>query len=506
MRSPGEGQLIDDRAASPATGFAPGAALHNFLYLVGGHVFYKVLALLMLVLIARYFGGHDFGRFAVAFAAVQLADMIADVGLSQVVVRESAGRPATLARDLVALVPIKLALGVVSVAVAIGAVVMFTGDADLAEIALYLAIAQALSSLTLTLRAVFQAFERMEYEALSVSLEGWIRLGAVLFAISGGYGVLGVAKLFALASFIVLAATLVVVIHRFVQLRPALLSWTRAGELLVLGVPFSVVWLLFGADQRLNTLLMASLAGRESAGIFSAAMRLIEPTLIVPTMLTIALFPVVARHDRAGLQTFRLLVAATHKALLVLAMPLAIIVLFAAPELVLVLFGPEFARAAEPLRLAAPTIVLLFLRVGLAQTLLATGRWRAALAGQAFGLATDLAVALVAIPAQGLVGGVMALIAGHLAAVGASLYALRSDLDRDVLLEITRPIVVAAPSIVAGAVLAILSPLAAIVGAAVVFVMTVRVVRIFSVADARYMRSTVAPLAAVLAFASVDET
>ncbi|MBA2370204.1 MAG: flippase [Chloroflexi bacterium] len=480
------------------------AAIHNFASLTVGHLVSKVTGLATLVVMARYLGDSEFGKFMIALVAVQLADTISDLGISQAIVRQGAGRPQRLAVDLAAVMPLKVVLAAVSVVVALAFVAASGGDAQLIEMTFYFAIAQALGSLTLLLRAVFQSFERMEYEAFSVALEGGIRLGAVVLAVAGSYGLVGIAKVLALASLVTSLSAGIVVLHRFT--RPRLtIGWPhRAASLLLMGLPISFVWLAVGADQRINTLLLGRLATESAAGVFGAAFRLVEPTLIIPSMLIVALFPVAARHDREGLRGMQLLLTSSQKMLLALSLPIATAIWVAAPDVITIVFGTARPSVVQPVQILAPAVVLMFARLGLTQMLLAVGRWRAALVPQLLGILANILLALWLIPSEGASGAAWAVLGSEFAAVIAGMYALRADLGRPSITELARPVLVAAPAAAVGAALAPLSTAAAIIAAAAVYLFAMRVVRPFSAQDNSYLRAAMPLVAATLAFATED--
>lgn len=482
----------------------PTAMVLNFLYLVVGHGFYKATAFITLLLLAHYLGSFEFGRFVVALAATQLADYMSDFGMNQAVVREGAGRTQHFQEVLSAIIPVKVLLAAMSIAVSVALVFASGARPDIIEIAFYMALVQALSTLTGLLRAVFESFERMEFEALSVALDGWIRLGAVLFALVAGFGLLGIAKVQAIAALVVFSATLVVVLHRFV--RPALgWSWERTAGLLVIGLPFSLVWLAVAADQRINSLLLERLAGEQQVAFFGAAVRLVEPALIVPSVLAVAFFPLAVRHDRAGLRTFGILLVSTQKGLLILSLPLLLLLWLAAPQLIAFVFGGEFSRAEVPLRLLAPAVVLLFSRIGLAQALLAIEAWRPALLVQGLGVLSNVFVALAMIPAYGESGAAVALLVGEAVAVVTSWYVLRRYLDREAILELARPLLVAVAAALFGLALAPFTLPGALAGAAAGYLLAMRLVRIFTVRDAGYLRAAFPPLALAISFAVAEE-
>lgn len=356
---------------------------------MGAFVAQKVATLVSLFFLARYLGELDFGRFAIALSIPSALEALSDLGLSWALVREGAGRP-DLARGLaVATLPPKLALGGLTVLVTFAVSWSLSFPAELVEVAVLLAVAKAIDSLTYLARAVFQAHERMEFDAAAQSLDAVVRLALTIYALIGGFGLVGLAKALVVAAAIVFAGTAAEALRRFlIPVRPA---WGLVPGLFAAGLPLAAVWLLESVTLRLGIVLSGQGLGSEAAGNVAAALRLIEPLLAIPALIATALLPLTSRHLIEERATVPWLFRSSVKMAVLGGLAVAVVLFGAGPSIVAVVFGAEFGEAREIIRVLAASIVFLYVHMLLVPLLLALRRQRALIGAQMLGVAVNAA-------------------------------------------------------------------------------------------------------------------
>jgi O-antigen/teichoic acid export membrane protein len=97
---------------------------------------------------------------------------------------------------------------------------------------------------------------------------------------------------------------------------------------------------------KVDVFLVEAILDSDALGRYSIGYKLLEALMIIPSMFTLALFPVISREakdNRAGFTRFYRLGA---KILVTLALPAALISTLAAREMVLILAGPEYLPGA----------------------------------------------------------------------------------------------------------------------------------------------------------------
>ena len=421
----------------------------------------KGTTLVSLYLLGHALGDAVYGRWAVALALPLSLEALSDMGLSLTLIREGAGRPHVLRRLVADMLPVRLVLGLLLVAGTYVLAVSVGVSHDLVEVAVIVGIAKALDSMTSFVRSVFDAAERMEYEAASLTLDALVRLAFVTYALISDFGLVGLAKALVLSSAVVLVATVAVAARRF--LRGIRFRFAPRESLLVLrrSLPLAFVYFFEGLSFRADTVLLGLVLGDSAAGHFSAAARLVEPLLIVPLVLGIAMFPLVSRHAFEGREsTSRLFRIAVHFAVLVALAQVVVLVGLSEP-IVSGVFGSGFSEAASTLSILAIALVPLSVRVMLVSVLSALGQQQRLLRLQAIGFVANVAIAIALIRPLGVNGAAIAALIGELLTVGAGIVMIRGVVEVDVR-DALRTLIVGAPAL---ATLALLDPLLGAVGA-----------------------------------------
>lgn len=467
----------------------------NVAYLTLGHAIGKASALVSLVFLARYLGEDDFGQLAFAVASAALFEAVGDVGVSQAIARDAAGQPARLRAMVVAAIPIKFLLAFAMIALAVATGFLTGARADLLAAVFYVALAHALLALVALARATFEGAERMEYEALSIALEGLVRLMLVLYSIFSGFGILGIAKAYAVAAAIVLAATAIVSGRRFLRPLPEpLFAWRHVVPLLASGLPFAGFWLLGTFTLRADIVLMRPLAGDSPTGLFAAAVRLLEPTLIIPTIFATAILPLAARHHRSGLDTIPTLLGATQKLLFLASGMILALTWVLGADLVAVLLGPDFAGSVVPAQVLAVAVVALFAKYGLARLLFAVGRELDLLRSQAAAVLANLVLVITLVPLAGATGAAIAVAAAEALGLTLTAVAVRDYMPAIHRGSFLRPIAVVVVAVAWAPLAGRLPTLGLAVLCVLAYMCAFAIAKPLSQAEFRYLRSSLSAM------------
>jgi len=459
----------------------------NLLALLGGQVVAKATTFVGLYFLARYLGNESFGRFAVALAIPASLEAVADLGMSWAIVREGAGRPDVLRRDVADALPLKalLALALVSVSYATALLLGLPDEAVLTTT--FLAIARAFDSMTRIARAVFEAYERMEFEAISSILDSTVRLAFTLYALVSGFGLVGLAESLAVGGLVVLVASAVLVRHRFLHElpRPQPGRW---GHLLLLSAPFALLAFFELIGFRIETILTSVISGDAPAGVFALAVRVVEPTVILPGLLGAAFFPVASRHAaQASMATLAALLVGSGKLSLTTAIGIALVLGGLAPVLIPAMFGESFRAASGLVQILCLAMPAVFMRLMISRSLMALRSTKLLVTLQLVGLAVLTVGGLVLIPRWSAVGAAIALALGETTVTVLGL-AFLWRLRYTKLSEVLRPLVPAVPATITLLAVVGAQPILAAALSGAIFVAGLRIWRVFSVGEIDYLR------------------
>ncbi len=353
--------------------------------------------------------GHAaFGLIAALSALTIVAITLADLGLTQSGIQRTAAEPDFFAEHFPALHALRGLLNGVALAVllALGWVLGYRG----AQLGLLAGIGGALllTQYGLFLRGVFQGRQHFRLDAVLSVLEKLVLLGAVLalVALPGALSLPSYvgARVAAAAFTIVLLYGL---LRRFFGPVRARLSRPAARGLLRQSLPFALITVLYGLNERVDMLMLERLASPREAGYYAGAYRWMDAAMMYAWTVLPLFFARFAGASARPAELRELL----HLGQRVVAVPLLFVVAF-------VLFRGEVAfwqfshsSAAEVARMSL-CLKILFLNVlihaffAIYSTLLtSTGRERAVSGAVAGSVLLNVALNVWLMPRYGALAG-----------------------------------------------------------------------------------------------------
>jgi O-antigen/teichoic acid export membrane protein len=314
-------------------------------------------------LMLRILGPANAGDYYYAINVFLWFDILTNFGLNTYVMREVSRHPEQARRYVVQTTLLRLGLSSVAVPLLLSFIgLRQTVIADLTSPASAQAIFAILllyagsipNSISTGFTALFYAYEKAEVPAAITTITTLLKVALGTVALIMGVGIIGLAT----ASIIVNIITLAILATLAWRLLPVLrgtpegVRWTRAANrLLRLDMvreswPLMVNHMLALLFFKVDVFLMESILGSESLGLYSVGYKYLDALMVIPSMFTLALFPIIsrqARDNREGLLRFYKLGV---KILMLLAFPAALIATVAGREMVLVLGGAEYLPGA----------------------------------------------------------------------------------------------------------------------------------------------------------------
>ncbi|MEK7216682.1 MAG: flippase [Chloroflexota bacterium] len=187
--------------------------------------------------------------------------------------------------------------------------------------------------------------------------------------------------------------------------RPGIALDVAAGRQLIrTAAPLMLNGFLNTIFFRIDILLLQAMRGAETVGLYATAYKFIDGLLLVPTFVTLALFPLLSRFadespERLG-RTYRQAV----KALVLVAVPIAAGFTFLAEDVLRFFFGDTYAPAAPALRLLVWFLPLSYLNGVTQYLLIAVNRQRLITLAFGLGAAFNILANIAVIPQFGMEG------------------------------------------------------------------------------------------------------
>ena len=360
-------------------------------------------------LMLRVLGPTSAGDYYFAVNTFIWFDIITNFGLNTYLTREVSRHREQARRYLTNTTRVRLALSLLAVPLLLAfigirqtAVASLTSPASrqaiLSILLLYVGLIP--NSISTGLTALFYAYEKAEYPAVITSLSTLLKVALGTGVLLLGYGIVGLAGM----SIVVNLVTLVVLSSTAWRLFPALRvppegRRQRGGALRRAMVraswPLMVNHLLATLFFKVDVFLMESILGSEPLGLYSIGYKFLDALNVVPSMFTMALFPVISRQAEEDREAFTRFYHLGAKILVTLALPAAILTTVVAREMVLVLGGADYLPgAAEALRLIVWSMPIGWINSLTQYVLIALDRQRyltrAYMAGFGFSLVANL--------------------------------------------------------------------------------------------------------------------
>lgn len=343
-------------------------------WLFSAQAFGRVIGFLYTIFLAKTLGVSDFGLYSTALAYFSLVGTISDFGFNRFLIREVARgnyNPSELLFNIGA-----LRLTFSTIIFAILAVLLYSFDPDKARVNLTLLAVMAVlpQAIAQTFDAVFIAIQKLQFSALClVALNlSTALLGVIL--INFGYGPTGAVVALILGEILYILILGVVLklqnIKLFSTVKLEILKDITVGSL-----PYGLLGILGLLYFKIDTIMLSYIKGNFDAGIYSAAYRFLEAIVFIPSALSSAMFPVLAKlHDIGDKAEISRLYFKTIKIMFLFGILIMASYILILPTVIKILL-PNYQSSIQVVMILSLTIPFIFIHVPGAQVLLSSDKY-----------------------------------------------------------------------------------------------------------------------------------
>ncbi len=403
-----------------------GKVAKNTAYLVSAFIGQKLLAFVYFMVVARSIGVQGTGRYFVALSFTTIFSIFVDLGLSNVLVRETAKFPEK-AKDLLSTaLGIKLLLAVATVIVANAIAWLLRYPPETLVMIALASVVMVLDATHLAFYATMRGFQNLRYEAIGVISGQFIIIASGLTFI----------KLHLPLPWLIVALLLnstwnVIwswsALARHFGVRPNLrINRTLATFLCGVTVPFALAGIFSRVYSYIDSVMLSKLATDTAVGLYGAAYKMTFAFQFLPMSFAAAIYPAMSEYyvkDRSKLSA---IFAKALKYLAIVVLPLSFGIAVLAQPLVNLIYGPAFAAAALPLRIIIFSLIFAFLYWPAGSLLNACDRQSANTLVMGTTMGVNILLNLILIPYLQSTGAAIAALIGNLILfVGAVVFAHR---------------------------------------------------------------------------------
>lgn len=397
----------------------------NATVMMGSQMVTWVSSFVLMMFLPRYLGSEDYGRLYLAMSVAMIAQVFVDFGGAYYIAKEIARHRERAASLIADSIGFRIGLSILSMLL----LALFSWIAGYSwhvqALILILAGAKLWEGPLGVFISAFQGFEEMVHRSVVSIVERVFLTGAGVTALVLGGSSMTIAVIMAASTMLGCALAL----HRLRPFVPRIprVNWRNVAGLARAGLPYLMMAIFAVIYYRINAVMLSLMVPEQVVGWFGAAFRFFDILMFFPSILSMAVFPVLSR----SVDQKNAVVETTVKSLeiiLIVAIPLAIGTYAFSEEIIVTLFGrDDYTGSVAILAALAPGLILVYIDFVLVTALIAMDRQRqwswVALAAIPFSVALN---ALLIPYFQGLTGngGIGSAIATNITEFGILLSAL----------------------------------------------------------------------------------
>ena len=403
----------------------------------GRTIYRAFIGVVTIGIIARYLTPYTFGQYAYIVALVAVFKMMPGMGMPMILTREVARDKTRASILLASALTIQSALSVITMAIVGIIFYIIAPSKEVYYAALICALSMILESCKFLFSAVFQAFERMEFDTLQTIVTQSLYL-IFLFVFTGtGYGLQGI--FFALL---------------LGQLTGAIFGYSRVAKIFVTpkfkevgsfwkflikeAYPLGIKRVLRKLSLRIDTLILAAMRSSAEVGIFHGSYKIIQSLNFITDASSQAMFPVFSRFSVSSKQSLDLSYQKSVKFVLLIGLPVAIFLSsFSRPAITLIL-GDKYIESASVLQMLGWVLGLMFLTSFMEKILVAGNKQYLVTVTTAIALAVKILLDFLLIPKMSYTGASIAALVSESVLLVLSFYFIYKQMG----LVVTFPTVV----------------------------------------------------------------
>lgn len=383
-----------------------------------------ILGFFTTVYTAQYLGAEGFGVISLALSLTAIFGVITDLGLNTLIVREVARNKSLADKYVSNTILMKTLLSFLTIGLLILTVKLIgytTPVSNIIYIIIFSIIFVAFSGI---FNAIFQSYEKMEYQSVGTILNAVLMFVGVLIAIYFNLNILAFAFIYFIASLVVLVYSILIYSWKF-ALPKISVDWSFWSPTIKESLPFAITGIFTMVYYWIDSVMLSVMIGNEVVGWYNAAYRLILIITTLYSVYMISIFPVMSGFYKTSHESIKIAYERSVKYMLIMNIPLAIITTLLANKIILLIYGTGYIPAVIALQILIWSVVFMFINT-LSLNLLGSVNKQFVVAKiAAFGAISNIILNLLLIPEFSYIGSSAATVATELLMLPIFLYVLR---------------------------------------------------------------------------------
>jgi O-antigen/teichoic acid export membrane protein len=387
----------------------------NTAYLLLAYIYQKLIALFYFILLARFLGADNFGKYTFALSFAALFSVLIDFGLFQVLTREVA-RDQTKTKEYFGNILGFCLLSGLGVLGLIALIINLLNYPLITKQVVYCTgLVILLDTLALCFYYTLRGHLNTKYEAWGIVLHKSAMLLTGLFLMAQGASlILMILPLFLGSVFYLGSAVLF--LKKKLNLWPIpYFNKNILKKLLKIAWPFFLAAVFAKLYSTSDTILLSYLSGDKAVGWYSASLKLVNAfLLLIAGSLSSALYPSLSYYFVHAKEKLNVVFTQSVFYLIFLTIPLAFAFIILSEPIIFFIYGAEYAPAVLILILLSLAIPFMFLDFIMVALLNACEKQKINTLIHGLGVGIFIILNLILIPRFDYLGAALAVILGFL--------------------------------------------------------------------------------------------
>lgn len=332
----------------------------NTVFLSASEIFAMALQFLFVIVLTKHYGHIGFGKISFALSFAMVACIFGDAGLNTLIIRKIAQNEED-AEDIISnALAVKTAASVAVVLLSI--LFLWASRAEYEKIMLVGIITTAfvLGTMAQLFRNVFQAYERMEYEAIVKTIYTILYVSLGILAIVFQFDIVFIGLAYLLGSLFNLILSMRICFKKFSRFSIKF-DFHKIAELMTDAYPFAVSAVIASFFFNMDILMLEYFKGDEAVGWYSLAYRIMAVVIIFPQFFVQAIFPRLCKFSSSAKESLYFALEKGIKYMFLIALPMALLTTHAAGPVISAVFGENFISSILALQILIWCAATLFI-------------------------------------------------------------------------------------------------------------------------------------------------
>jgi O-antigen/teichoic acid export membrane protein len=329
-----------------------------------GAVLSRFITYFTRIFIARYFGPEDYGLFSLGLAVIGFAGAFAVLGLPTGVTRyvsyyrskkEEAQVKGVLVFSLFVVALVSCIFGGVLFLVSPQIASIVFHNPELTKVFMVFAISVPFTALSSILTSSFEGFQDIKYRVYTERIIlNVLKLVFIVFLGVLGYGVLGIAFAYTLATVLTFFIALYFLETKIFSLRSKIPAIYIKKEMLVFSLPLMLAGFMKTIMTRIDTVMLGYYRTAGEVGVYNAAVPTAQILVIATSSMAVLFLPVITElYVKGQKELLEVVYKTVTKWAFYLNLPVFLIMVFFSRQVMALMFGLEYISGSLALSILA---------------------------------------------------------------------------------------------------------------------------------------------------------